>query len=188
MTVSPSFLLFRLLHPWRALITCFSKCPQILMFVWCFLIIRLGLFVQLLSRVWLFATPWTAAHQTSLSITTTGACSNSCPTCQFCHLRNSSPVVPSSSNLQSYRASGSFPMSQFFTSGGQSLEFQLQHQSFQCIFSGQFPLGLTSLISLQSTGLSRVFSSTIVQKYQFFGAQPALWSNSHFHTWLLEKP
>ena len=63
------------------------------------------------------------------------------------------------------------------------LEFQLQHQSFQW-----FPLGWTGWISLQSKGLSRVFSNTTVQQHQFFGAQPSLWSNSHIHTWLLEKP
>ena len=65
------------------------------------------------------------------------------------------------------------------------LELQLQHQSFQWIFKGWFPLGLTGWISLQSKGLSSVFSSTTVQKHQFFGAQPSL---SHIHTWLLEKP
>ena len=75
------------------------------------------------------------------------------------------------------------------------LELLLQHQSFQWIFRFQwiirkswFPLGLTGLISLQSKGLSRVFSSTTVQKHQFFGAQLSLWSNSHIHIWLLEKP
>ena len=64
---------------------------------------------------------------------------------------------------------------------------ELQHQSFQWILDWS-PLGLTALISLQSKGLSRVFSNTTVQKHQFFGAQPSLWSNSHIHTWLLEKP
>ena len=67
-------------------------------------------------------------------------------------------------------------------------ELQLQHQSFQWIFRGWFPLGLTGLISLLSKGLSRVFSSTAVQKLHFFSTQPSLWSNSHIHTWLLEKP
>ena len=71
------------------------------------------------------------------------------------------------------------------------LEFQLQHQSFQSVQSNiqdWFPLGLTGLISLQSKGLSRVFSNTIVQKHPFFGAQLSLWSHSPIHTWLLEKP
>ena len=67
------------------------------------------------------------------------------------------------------------------------LEFQLQHQSFQMNIQDWFPLGLTNLISLQSKGLSRVFSNTTFQKHQFFGAQPSLWSNSQIHTWLLEK-
>ena len=70
------------------------------------------------------------------------------------------------------------------------LALQLQPQSFQWIFSiqGWIPLGLTGLISSQSKGLSRAFSNTTVQKHQFFSAQPSLWSNSHIHTWLLEKP
>ena len=68
------------------------------------------------------------------------------------------------------------------------LELQLQHQSFQWIIQDWFPLGLTSLISLLSKGLSRVFSNTTVQKHQLFGTQPSLRSNSHIHTWTLEKP
>ena len=67
------------------------------------------------------------------------------------------------------------------------LQLLLQHQSFQWIFRTDFPLGLTGWISLQSKGLSRVFSNTTVQKHQFFSAQPSLWSNSNIHTWLLEK-
>ena len=94
--------------------------------------------VQSLSHVWLYVIPWTAAHQTSLSITNSGACSNSCPSSQWCHPTISSSVVPFSSCLQSFSASGSFPMSQFFTSGGQTIEFQLQHQSFQWIFRTDF--------------------------------------------------
>ena len=68
------------------------------------------------------------------------------------------------------------------------LEFQLQHQSFQWIFMTDFLLGWTGWISLQSKGLSRVFSNTTVQKHQFLGAQLSLWSNSHIHTWLLKRP
>ena len=78
--------------------------------------------------------------------------------------------------------------SQLFVSGGHVLELQLQHQSLQWTIHGWFPLGLTGLIFLLSQGLSRVFSNTTVQKHQFFGAQPSLWSNSCIHTWLLEKP
>ena len=87
--------------------------------------------VQLSSRVQLFATPWTAACQASLSITTPEVYPNPCPFSRWCHPTISSSVIPFSSCPQSFPASGSFPMSQLFTSGGQRLEFQLQHQSFQ---------------------------------------------------------
>ena len=82
--------------------------------------------VQSLSRVWLFATPWTAACQSSLSITTPKPCSNLCPSSQWCHPTISSSVIPFSSCLQSFPASGSFPVSQFFESGSKVLELQLQ--------------------------------------------------------------
>ena len=111
------------------------------------------------------------------------AYSNSCPLSQWCHPTISSSVVPFSFCLQSFPASGSFQMSQFFES-----KLQLQHQSFQWIIQDWFPLGWIGWISLQSKGLSRVFSSTTVQKHQFFGAQLSLQSNSHIHTWLQEKP
>ena len=82
--------------------------------------------VQLISCVLLFVTPWTAAHQASPSITNTKACSNSCPLSRWCHPTISSSVIPFSSCLQSFPTSGSFPISQFFTSGGQSIgAFQL---------------------------------------------------------------
>ena len=116
------------------------------------------------------------------------ACSNSCPLSRWCYPTISSSVVPFSSCLQYFPASGSFPMSQFFTSGGQKvLELQLQHQSFQLNIQDLFPLGWTGWISLQSKGLSRVFSNTTVQKHQFFSAQFSLCSTSHIHTWLLER-
>ena len=86
--------------------------------------------VQLLGCDQLFATPWTAAHQASLSITNSQSLFNSCPLSRWCHSTISSSVIPFSSCLQSFPASGSFQMSRFFTWGGQSLEFQLQHQSF----------------------------------------------------------
>ena len=97
----------------------------------------------------------------------------------------SSSVVPFS-HLQSFPASGSFLMSQFFGSGSQSIGASVSVLPLN--IQDWFPLGLTGLISLQSKGLSRVFSNTTVQKHQFFGAQLSLWSNSHIHTWLLEKP
>ena len=101
-------------------------------------------------------------------------------------IQSSHSVVPFASCPQSFPASGSFPMSQLFTSGSQSTgaSASVLPMSIQ----GWFPLGLTGLISLQSKGLSRVFSNTTVWKHQFFSLQPSLWSNSHIHTWLLEKP
>ena len=116
---------------------------------------------------------------------TPGAYSNSCPTSQWCHPTISSSVVPFSSCLQSFPALGSFQMSQFFESGGQSIGTSAS--ILLMTIQGWFPLGLTGLISLVSNGLSRVFSSTTIQKHQFFGAQFSLWSTSHIHTWLLGK-
>ena len=109
-----------------------------------------------------------------------GACSNSCLLSQWCHPTISSPVIPFSSYLQSFQASVSFPMSQFFTSCGQSIGASASVLPIN--IQGWFPLGLINLVSLQSEGLSRVFFNTVVWKHQFFGAQPSLWSNSHIHT------
>ena len=100
----------------------------------------------------------------------------------------SSSVVPFSSCLQSFPASGSSPMSRFFTSGGQSIVASASASVLLMNIQDWFPLGLTGWISLQSKGLSRVFCNTTVQKHQFFGTQLSLWSNSHIHKWLLEKP
>ena len=93
---------------------------------------------------------------------------------------------PFSFCLQSFPASGSFPLSQLFASNGQSIGPLASVLPVN--IQGWFPLELTGLISLQSTGLSRVFSNTTVQKHQFFGAQPSSQSNSHIHTWPQEKP
>ena len=114
-----------------------------------------------------------------------GACSNSWPLSRWCHPTISSSAAPFSSCLQSFPASGSFPTSQFFPSGGQSIGITASASVLPTNIQDYFPLGL---ISLQSKGLSRVFSHTTVQKHQFFGTRPSLWSNSHIHTWLLEKP
>ena len=114
--------------------------------------------------------------------------SNSCPLSQWCHPTISSSVVPFSSCLQSFPASGSFPMSQLFLSGGQSVGVSASASVLLMNIQEWFPLGWTDLISMQSKGLSRVFSNTTVQKHQFFGTQPSLWYNSHIHAWLLEKP
>ena len=94
---------------------------------------------------------------------------------------------PFSSWLQSFPASGSFLMSQF-SSGGQSIRVSASASVLPVNIQDWFPLGWTGWISLQSKGLSRVFSNTTVQKHQFFGTQLSLWSYSHIHTWLLEKP
>ena len=115
------------------------------------------------------------------------ACSSSCPSSWWCHPTISSSVVPFSSCLQSFPASGSSPMSQFFTSGGQSVGVSALASVLPIYIQDWFSLGLIGWISLQSKGLSRVFSNTIAQKCQFFGAQLSLWSNSNIHTWLPEK-
>ena len=109
------------------------------------------------------------------------AYSDSCPSSQWCHPTISSSVIPFSSCLQSFPASGSFPMSQFFTSGGQSIGVLASKWVLAMNTQDWFPLGLTGWISLPSKGLSRVFSNTSVQKNQCFGAQSSLWSNSHIH-------
>ena len=135
--------------------------------------------VQLLSTVQLFVTPWTAALQTSLSLPPSPrACSNSCPLNQWCHPTISSSVIPFSSCLQSFPTSGSFAVSQFFASGGQSIEASALASVLPKNIQDWFPLGLTGLISLLSKGLSRVFSRTMVQKHQFFSTQLSLWSSS----------
>ena len=113
-------------------------------------------------------------------------CSNSGQLGRWCHPTISSSVVPFSFCLQFFPASGSPSMSRLFTSRGQSIgaSASVLPMSIQ----DWFPLGLTGLISLLSKGPSRVFSNTTVWKHQFFSTQPSLWSTSHIHTWLLEKP
>ena len=141
--------------------------------------------VQLLSRVWLFATPWIAARQASLSITTPGVYSNSCPSSRWCHPAISSLAVPFSSCPQSFPASESFPMSQLFTWGGQSTGVSASASFLPKKSQGLSSSEWTCWISSQSNGLSRVFSNTTVQKHQFFGAQLSSQSSSHIHTQLL---
>ena len=97
-------------------------------------------------------------------------------------------VIPFSSCLQSFPVSGSFPMSQLFPSGGQSIAVSASASVLPMNIQDWFTLGWTGWISLQSKGLSRVFSNTTVQKHKFFGTQLSLWSNAHIHTWVLEKP
>ena len=143
--------------------------------------------VQSLSHVQLFVTPWSAAHQASLSITN----SQSLPKLMsiesvmpFNHLILCHPLLSTSS----FPASGSFQMSQLFTSGGQSIRFSASTSVLPMNTQDWSPLGWTGWISLQFRGLSRVSSNTTVQRHQFFGTQLSLWYNSHIHTWLLETP
>ena len=139
--------------------------------------------VQALSGVQLFLTPWTVAHLASLSFTDFAQTH-----IHWCH-----PIISTSITLfslcpQSSPISGSFLMSWLFASGGQSIGVSASASVLSMNIQGWFPLGLAGLISLQSKGLSRIFSNTTVQKHQFFSVQPSLWSNSHINTWLLEKP
>ena len=112
---------------------------------------------------------------------------STCPLSQWCCLTISSSASLFSFYLQSFLASGSFPTSWHFPSGGQTMRASVSAAVLPMSIYGWFPLGLTGLISLQSKELSGVFSSTAVQKDQFLGTQPSLWSNSHIHTWLLGK-
>ena len=118
---------------------------------------------------------------------TLGAWSNSCPLSQWCHPTISSSIDPISSCLQSLTESGSFLMSQLFALGGQSIGASASGSVLLMNIQDWFPLGLTGLITSQSKRLTRVFPNTTVHKHQFFSAQLSLWSNSHIHTWLLEK-
>ena len=113
---------------------------------------------------------------------------NSCPSSQWCHPTISSSVIPFSSCPQSLPASGSFPMSQFFAWGGQSIGVSALASVLPKNTQDWSPLEWTGWISLQSKGISRVFSNTTVQKHQFFGAQLSSQSNFHIHTWPQEKP
>ena len=113
---------------------------------------------------------------------------NSCPLSQWWYLTISFSVVPFSSCLQSFPASGSFQRSHLFTSGGQSIGVSASTSVLPMNIQDWYPLGWTGWISLQSKGLSRVFSNIRVQKHQFFSTHLSLQSNSHIHKWLLEKP
>ena len=143
---------------------------------------------QFLSRVQLFATPVLQPARLPCPSPSPRACSNSCPLSQWCNPTISSSVVPFSSCLQSFPASGSFLMNQVFASGGQNIWVSALASVLPINIQDWFPSGLTDLISLQFKRLSRVFSNTTVQRHQFFGAQLSLRSNSHIHTRLLEKP
>ena len=119
------------------------------------------------------------------------ACSNSCPSSRWCHPTISSSVTPFSSCPQSFPASGSFPVSRLFASGGQNIGASVSAWVLPMGIQGWFSLGWTGLISLQSRGLSRVFSSTTARKHQFFNARPSLRSNSlithMFKMWIIAR-
>ena len=142
---------------------------------------------QSLSCVWLYATPGTTARQASLSITNSQ---------NILKLMSIESVMPSNHLIlchplllpSNVPASGSFQMSQFFASGSQSIGVSASTSILPVNIQDWFPLGWTGWISLQSNGLTRVFSNTTVQKHQYFSAQLALLSNSNIHTWLMEKP
>ena len=141
--------------------------------------------VQSLSRAQLFGTAWTAACQASLSFTISQSLLRFMAIVMLSHhliLCYYLLLLPSIFPSNRY-----FPMSWLFESGGQSIRTSASATVLTMNIQGWFPLGLTGLI-LRSTGLSKVFSNTTVQKHQFFSAQPSLWSSSHIHTWLLEKP
>ena len=143
--------------------------------------------VQSLSLVLLFESHGLQHARLPCSSPTPGVYSNLCSLSQWCHTTISSSVVPFSScvNLSQHQAlSNELALFIRGPSIGPSASASVLLRNIQ----GWFPLGLTGLISLQSKGLSRVFSNISIQKHQFFGAQPSLWSNSHIHTWPLEKP
>ena len=142
---------------------------------------------QSLSRVWLFATPWITARQASLSITNSQSSLRLMSIESVMPFNHLNSVIPFSSCPQSLPASESFPMSQLFAWGGQRTGVSAL-ASFLPKKSQGWSSEWTGWISLQFKGLSRVFSNTTVQKHQFFGAQPSSQSNSHIHTWPLEKP
>ena len=151
----------------------------------CFTVIQFSS-IQSLSCVRLFATPWTAACQASLSITISQSLLN---------LMSTEPVMPSSHLILCgpllplpFSESGYFSVSWLFISGGQSSGASASALVLLMNIQGWSPSEWTGWISLQSKGLSRVFSNTTVQRHQFFGAQPFLWSKSHIHTWILERP
>ena len=123
-------------------------------------------------------TPWTEAHQASLSITKSQSLLKLMSIVLVMPPTISSSVILFSSCLQSFPASGSFPMSWCFTSGSQSFRTSASASVLPMNIKRWFPLGLTGLISLLPKGLSRVFSNTTVRKHQFFGVQPSLWCNS----------
>ena len=157
-----------------------------LMHPWCFLA-----YSSVQSRSVVSNSLWPqglTAHQASVSITTSRGLLKLMSVESMMPSNHLILCRPFSSHLPPFPASGSFLMSQFFPSGGQSIGASASASVLLMNIQDWFTLGWTGWISLQSKGLSRVFSNTTVQKHQFFGSQLSLWSNSHIHTWPLEKP
>ena len=142
--------------------------------------------VQSLSCVRLFVSTWTAVHRAFLFINNSQSLFKLFLSSWWCHPTISCSVIPFSSCLQSFPAS--FQMSQLFASGGQSIAVSALASVLPMNIQNWFPIRWTDWISLLSKGLSRLFSNTTVQKHQFFGSQLSSQSNSHIHTWPLEKP
>ena len=142
---------------------------------------------NLFIHVQFFVTSWTAGCQACHPSLSPWVCSNSCPLSQYRHPTNSSSSAPFSSCLQSFPASGSFPMSQLFSSSGQSIGASASALVFSRNIQDWFPPGLTGLISFQSKGHSRVFSQHHSSKASNLWWSASLWSTSHIHTWLLGK-
>ena len=143
--------------------------------------------VQSRSRVWLIVTPWTAVYQASLSITNSWSPPKPMSIESVIPSNHLLLCLPFSSCPQSFPASGSFQMSQRFTSGGQSIRVAAS-TSVLPKNTQDWSLGWTGWISSLSKGLSRAFSNTAVQKHQFFSTQLSSQFNSYIHTWPLEKP
>ena len=155
-----------------------------MIFCCCFYVV---IVVQSLRHVWLFVIPWTTAPSLPCPSLSPRVSSHSCLLSWWCYLTISSSAVFFSFCLQSFLASGSFPMSWLFASGGQPIGASAPASVLPINTQGWFLLGLIGLISLLSKEPSIVFSSITIQKNQFFGAQSSLWSNSHFHSWLVGK-
>ena len=165
-----------------------SESPGKPMYIYIYMCMYQFTSVQSLSHVWLFVTCEPQHARPPCPSPTPRVNPNLCPSSQWCHPTISSSVVPFSSCLQSFPASGSFEVSQFFTSGGQNVGVSASTSVFPMNTQDWSPLGWTGWVSLQSKGLSRVFSNITVRKHQFFGAQLSSQSSFHIHTWPLEKP
>ena len=177
--VIPKLVSFRLAwEPFLCLLLLNSLIPQYITIITFILLFNLLSWlissVQLLSCVWLFATPWMAAQQASLSIINSRVHPNSCPLSRWCHPPISSSDVPFSSCPQPLPASGSFQMSQLFSSGGQSIGVSASTSVLRMNTQDWSPLGWTDWISLPVQGILKSFLQHHSSKYQFFGAQLSL--------------